>query len=212
MHIEFLVEEPSAEVALRGFLPRILPARVSFAIRVFQGKQDLIKQLPKRLRAYPTWLPQNYGPNWYIVVLLDRDLADCHRLKDQLERIAAEKGLPTRTRPGTDGTYRVINRIVVEELESWFFGDRQALQRAFPQLKPNQLRGRSFTEPDAIRGGTWEKLARLLSRQYPRGMPKKEVAMLVSAHMTPSSNRSHSFQVFSQALTDLLVRHGIACE
>jgi len=49
MHFEFLVEEPSIEAALNNMLPYILPSSVTYAIRVFQGKQDLLKKLPVHL-------------------------------------------------------------------------------------------------------------------------------------------------------------------
>ena len=43
MHIEFLLEERSAEVALNFILPKILPDDVSFYLHVFEGKPDLLK-------------------------------------------------------------------------------------------------------------------------------------------------------------------------
>jgi hypothetical protein len=52
MHIEFLVEEPSMEVALQQLLPRILPAETTHRVLTFQGKKDLLAQLPVRLRGY----------------------------------------------------------------------------------------------------------------------------------------------------------------
>jgi len=56
-HIEFLVEEPSAEAALRGLVPQIIGDALSYGIRVFQGKPDLLSQLPDRLKGYRRWLP-----------------------------------------------------------------------------------------------------------------------------------------------------------
>ena len=41
-HVEFLVEEDSAEALLKGLLPKLLPAGVSFAIHPFQGKRELL--------------------------------------------------------------------------------------------------------------------------------------------------------------------------
>lgn len=51
-HLEVLVEEPSAEEALRRMLPRILGNGVSFQVHGFAGKPDLRRKLPQRLRAY----------------------------------------------------------------------------------------------------------------------------------------------------------------
>ena len=44
MHIEFLVEEPSAEAALKNLVPKISGQDVSFMIHPHQGKQDLLAE------------------------------------------------------------------------------------------------------------------------------------------------------------------------
>ena len=90
-HVEVLVEEPSMEAALRALLPRLL-GEVSFEVYLHQGKQDLLKRLPDRLRGYAKWLP----PSYRVVVVVDRDNEDCRKLKTQLETMAAEAGLVTR--------------------------------------------------------------------------------------------------------------------
>jgi len=46
MHVEVLVEEPSAEAALRNLLPAILSSQASFQIFRHNGKQDLLSRLP----------------------------------------------------------------------------------------------------------------------------------------------------------------------
>ena len=46
MHVEFLLEEPSAEAALTAILPKILVDDVTFGFHVFEGKQDLLKKFP----------------------------------------------------------------------------------------------------------------------------------------------------------------------
>jgi hypothetical protein len=60
--------------------------------------------------------------------------------------------------------------------------------------------------PDAIAGGTWEALERLLRRlnYFPEGLPKIAVARKVSEHMDPERNRSKSFQVFRDGLLVLV--------
>ncbi|WP_008313064.1 hypothetical protein [Leptolyngbya sp. PCC 6406] len=80
-HLEVLVEEYSAEVALYNLLPKVLPEGVDFKIRSFQGKADLIKKLPQRLKGYRSWIPSD----WRILVLCDRDQEDCRELKRKLE-------------------------------------------------------------------------------------------------------------------------------
>jgi hypothetical protein len=91
MHVEILVEEPSAEAALRVLVPRILGSQTSFQVRVFQGRPDLLAKLPSRLRAYRHWLPGD----WRIVILLDTDGRDCSQEKGRLEEMARSAGFRT---------------------------------------------------------------------------------------------------------------------
>ncbi len=56
MHLEFLVEEASAEAALNNIIPKILGEDISFLIHPYQGKDDLLDKLPKRLRGYKKWI------------------------------------------------------------------------------------------------------------------------------------------------------------
>ena len=198
MHIEVLVEELSAEAALSNLLPFVLEGKATFRIHVYPGKRGLLRRLPNRLKGYKRWLPQG----WYVFVLVDEDRKDCHELKAQLEQAALSAGLATKSSPDHDGTFRVVNRLVIEELEAWFFGDVEALRQAYPKLPANLGQKAKYRNPDAISGGTWEALERLLQRAgyYGGGMPKVEVAESVSRNMTPARNRSGSFQVFCEGL------------
>lgn len=198
--IDFIVEEPSMEAFLRVVLPMIL-GRIQFKIRRFQNKDQLLKHLPSRLQGYAQWIPSSHK----IVVLVDRDNEDCEKLKAQLEQMAFNAGLATRNQP-TDGQFTVINRIVIEELESWYFGDWQAVQKAYPgvsQFIPQQPR---YQDPDAIQGGTWEHFGRVLLRAgyYKSGLRKIEAAQSIGPYIDPENNRSHSFQCFRDALRELV--------
>lgn len=196
MHIEFLLEEPSAEAALKAILPKILVDDVSFHFHVFEGKPDLLKQLPLRLKGYRQWIPDS----WRIFVLIDEDRQDCQKLKARLERAAREAGFSTKSHPNSKGEFRIVNRLAVEELEAWFFGDVEALRKAYPGVSKTFHRGAKYRDPDAITGGTWEALGRLLKRDYPNFLPKRVVAQKIAPHMEPSRNRSRSFQVFVEGL------------
>ena len=66
----FFLEEPSAAAMLKHLLPRLLPNHVTLRFIILQGKQDLEKQLIKRLRGWRT-------PNTKFVVMRDQDAADC---------------------------------------------------------------------------------------------------------------------------------------
>lgn len=202
MHIEFLVEEESAEAFLNGFLPRALGEDVSFRVHVFQGKPDLLDKLPARLRGYRGWLP----PDWRLVVLADEDRQDCTQLKAKLEQAAVEAGFVTKTSARSAGRFTVLNRIAIEEIEAWYFGDVPALSEAFPGVPPSLDRKEKYRDPDAIRGGTWETLERVLRRAgyYAGGLAKSDLARRVAPRLEIERNRSRSFRHFVAGLRALM--------
>ncbi len=202
MHTEFLVEELSAEAALQNLVPKILGFDVTFRIHTHQGKPDLIKKLPDRLVGYKHWLPDD----WNIVVLIDLDSANCVDSKNQLEEIASNAGFITKSAAGQGRRFQVLNRLAIEELEAWFFGDVPALVAAYPRIPTNLGNRSGYRDPDAIRGGTCEALSRVLKANgYHRGgLPKVAAARNISLHMDPLCNRSKSFQVFRDGLLEIM--------
>lgn len=156
-HLEVIVEEPSTQSALQQLLPRIL-GPITFRIHAHQGKTDLLSMLPHRLQGYARFLRSNSR----ILVVVDRDDDDCTKLKARMEKAARGAGLPTRsTKPKA---WTVVNRIAVEEMEAWFFGDWNAVKAAYPRVLANADAKAKYRNPDAIRGGTWEALERLLQK------------------------------------------------
>ena len=130
--IVFLVEEYSMKVFLDGLVPRLFPD-LPFLCVPHEGKQDLEKSIPRKLRA---WLE----PGVQFVVLRDNDGGDCRTLKESLNQLAQ-----------TGGREDTLIRIVCQELESWYFGAPEALAEAFarPELRKLGERAR-FRDPDAI--------------------------------------------------------------
>lgn len=195
-HVEFIVEEPSMKCVLEGLLPRLL-GPVSFAVFGHQGKRDLLDKLEARLRgsAARNW------PGLRVVVVVDRDDDDCLALKRGLEQIAADAGLVTRSRAG-GGSFQVVTRIAIEELEAWYFGDWQAVCTVFPRLDNNFPKQARYRHPDAITGGTWEAFERLLRQRgyYKTGLRKMEAATTLVRHMDPRRNTSPSFRAFAEAV------------
>lgn len=196
-HLEVLVEEPSAEAALTWLLPKC--GIGSFAIHAFQGKTDLLRKLPSRLKGYK-WLP----PSHRLLVLVDRDDDDCVKLKGAIEGHAREAGFVTRSTAKGE-RWVVVNRVAVEELEAWFFGDWEAVRTAYSRLPATIPSKQAFRNPDAIRGGTWERLEEVLqaSGYYSTGLQKNDVARRVAEHMVPSRNTSASFRFFRLALEEI---------
>lgn len=198
-HLIFLVEEPSIEAFLLALLPRILPDGCTFEIHAFAGKTDMLRKLDSRLRGYSRFLPQH----WRILVVVDRDDDDCRGLKARLEASAAAARLQTRRT--ADGTqWQVVTRIAVEELESWYFGDWQAVCAAFERLPTNMIAKERFRAPDAIRGGTWEAFEQVLQRygHFRGGLRKIEAARAVARHIDVNRNTSPSFRHFYAAVRE----------
>jgi Domain of unknown function (DUF4276) len=193
MQLEVLVEEPSMATALDILIPRIVPDH-SFCVYQHQGKMDLLGNLKARLRSYAGM--QSHWPELRVVVVVDRDSEDCHDLKQKLvDACVAAK-------------CDALCRIAIEELEAWFFGDIDALRVAYPAVSPNLANKAPYRDPDAITGGTWEALERVLQRagHYPTGMPKVEVARRIAQHMSPEANRSKSFQIFRDGLRSIVAQ------
>lgn len=193
-----LVEEPSMEATLEHLLPKLMND-VDFEVRRFQCKDDLLKNLPDRLRGYSTWLPEN----WAILILVDRDDDECTVLKQTLEDMAARAGLISKTRAGNGNRFQVVNRIAIEELEAWFFGDWQAVRLAYPRVSATIPQKSKYRDPDAILGGTWEALERVLKTAgyFKTGLRKMECARTVAQRMEPSRNTSQSFRAFVGAVS-----------
>jgi hypothetical protein len=199
-HVELLVEEASMEAALEQLLPRML-SRATFRIHAHQGKPDLLRQLPQRLRGYRSWIP----PTWRIVVIVDRDEDDCRRLKRRLEQIGRAAGLTTRSEAKDTASYVLVNRIAIAELEAWYFGDWEAVRAAYPKAPAGIPSKAAYRTPDAIRGGTHEALLHVLKQgnYFRNGLRKIEAARAIAAHMVPSRNTSPSFGCLRDALRDL---------
>ncbi|MEI6457241.1 MAG: hypothetical protein WCO93_13200, partial [bacterium] len=109
----FLVEELSAEAALLNIVPKILGASASFEIHPYQCKDDLLSKLPRVMRGYAKWLPDD----WRIMVLVDEDRSDCDALKERMELAADAARLVTRTMAGSSNRhakFQVLNRISIE--------------------------------------------------------------------------------------------------
>lgn len=198
-HLEILVEEPSMEAFLRELLPRMLGPGVSFQIYPYQCKDDLLDKLPSRLRGYASWLPVTSR----IVVIVDRDDDDCSDLKKKMEKMARDAGLHTRT-SAADKNWQVVNRVAIEELEAWYFGDWEAVREVYPRVGANIPKKESYREPDGILGGTWEAFERVLQKAgyFKNGLRKMEAAREIGKRVDPQRNRSRSFKVFRDAILE----------
>lgn len=197
-HVEVLVEEPSMAEALRILLPKVVGG-LSFEIHPHQSKHDLLARLPGKLRGYARWIPATFR----IVVVVDRDDDDCHERKARLEKLAA--GAQLATRSTAKPTYVVVNRLAIEELEAWYFGDWKAVRTAYPKAEATVPAKAKYRAPDNIQGGTWEAFEHVLQEAgyFAGGLRKIEAARTVAEHMVPLRNTSPSFRALCAVLAEM---------
>ena len=198
-HIEFLVEDRSTKAFLDALLPRMLPEICTFNVHSHHGKRSLLKRMGDRLKGYEKWMPGEYR----IVILVDCDKEECEQLKKELEKLCLKAGLRSRRAVGGPD-WQIVTRIAVEELEAWYFGDWQAVCKAYPRVSPITCESASYRDPDAIKGGTWEAFERILGKHgyFKQGLSKVEAASAIGRHLDPARNRSRSFAVFLHALAE----------
>ena len=174
----FLLEERSAQALLEGLLPRILPPDVTPFYVVFEGKQDLEKQLEKRLRGWRR-------PDSIFLVLRDQDSGDCHQIKQKLATICVNAGKP-----------EAIVRIACRELESWYLGDLVAVEKALSIAGLSKhANAAKFRVPDRL-GNPSEELRKLTRGRYEKIAGSRAIGPLLNLE----KNLSRSFQVLLQAL------------
>lgn len=174
-----MVEEPSMATFLDGLLPRLMPALEGrFQCVPHRGKNDLVKGISKRIRAWRE-------PGVQFVVMQDQDNSNCISLKSHL-LIECEKS----------GRSDIMVRIVCRELEAWYLGEPEALQRAFPDHSSRILKELSkarYRNPDTVR-----RPSDVISKLIPE-FQKRSGAQRIAEHMS-LRNRSHSFRVFIKGL------------
>ncbi len=142
-------------------------------------------------------------PDCRIVIVMDCDQDDCKELKARLESICRQAGLESR-RAAMGADWQVVTRIVIEELEAWYFGDWSAVRTAYPKVSSNIPRRSICRDPDAIRGGTWEAFKKILRNHgyFKQGPAKADAAAAIGENFNPDLNKSHSFSVFRDAIVE----------
>lgn len=176
----FLLEETSIVELLKTIVPSLVPEQVQCRYIPHEGKSDLEKSIPRKLRAWNT-------PGVQFVVVRDKDQGDCHTVKDRLIELCNQG-----RRPNT------LIRIVCHHVESWYLGDLAAVERAFVLKGIAQRQDQQkFREPDSLSNA--EQELRRLVPQYQKIAGSREIA----PHLDIDNNRSHSFGVFLSGVRGL---------
>ena len=175
----FLVEEPSMKALLEGLIPRLFP-NLQFACIAHEGKYDLEKSIPRKLRAWRE-------PGVSFVVVQDNDNGDCQALKDKIVQLCKDGG--------KDDT---LVRIVCQELEAWYIGDPDAMALAFANEKLRDIGNQSrYRVPDTL-----PKPSEDLRRLVP-GFQKSAGARSMANYLTLAGNKSTSFVAFIRGIARL---------
>lgn len=176
--IVFLLEEYSMKVLLDGLLPRLFPD-LPFLCVPHEGKQDLEKSVPRKLRGWKE-------PGVRFCVILDNDGADCRELKRRLVELC-QKG----------GREDTLVRIACQELEAWYFGAPDELAAAFGRDELRRIAARArFRDPDAV-----VQPAATLAELVPEFQKVSGARNL--ARRLPRENSSRSFQVLMAGIDGL---------
>lgn len=164
---------------LNGLLPRLYPD-LAFQFLVFEGKNDLEKNIPRKLRA-------GWPPGVRFVVLRDRDGADCVQVKQRLLQSCQ-----------TAGRGDTLVRIVCQELEAWYLGEPEALAEASGNERLRRIGHKAgFRDPDAV-----QKPSKALKKLVPE-FQKGSGARMMANFLSRERNRSKSFQVLLSGLDRL---------
>lgn len=178
--IVFLLEEASMREVLEVILPKILPSDVGFLTIPHQGKQDLEKSIPRKLKGWNV-------PGDRFVVVRDKDAGDCVVIKNNLREICELAGK-------TD----VLIRIVCHELEAWYLGDWRAVAEAYEKPTLADLQKKTiFRKPDNRVSPLTDILRKVPEYQKVSGSQK------IAPHLNLENNLSHSFQVFLSGVQKL---------
>lgn len=180
----FLLEEPSTKNVLERILPQLLPDHITYKCIPHQGKQDLTKSIPIKIKAF------QFSPATKFVIVHDQDSHDCIVLKAELLKLCQDAGKPD-----------TMIRIICHELESWFLGDLHAVEKAYELTLDSLSRKQTqkkFRNPDLLNNAKQE-LRKLVPAYYP-GTHSKAIAPYLSL----DTNKSHSFQVFCLGISKII--------
>ncbi|MBD3805793.1 DUF4276 family protein [Sulfuricurvum sp.] len=183
MTLVFFLEEPSAKAMLEGIIPRIVDSSVTVKYITFDGKQDLDKQIEKKIK------------NWIIkdtkfIIIRDKDSGNCLVIKNNLERKCQNAGRDD-----------VLIRIACHELESWYLGDLQAVEKGLGVGGLSKLQEKQkYRDPDIL-GNASEELVRLSKQTYQKKAGSRAIAPFLNLD---GRNKSYSFNLLVDGIRDII--------
>ncbi len=175
--IEILVEEPSMKEFLTILLPKVIdkPWKLNenYFIRSFEGKNDLQKNIPSKVKVLSNWTREAVG----IVIMQDQDSSNCKVLKNKLLDICNQNGNCPK-----------LVRIVCRELESWYIGDFEAVNKAYPRFKYQSfIKTAKYRIPDICNASN--EIKKIIPEFQKVGGAKK-----IAPFINIENNKSESFR------------------
>jgi hypothetical protein len=189
--IVFFLEELSAKVFFEGLIKTnftIDPQKTIIRYSVYEGKQDLEKNLEKRLKNWQM-------PDTTFVIMRDQDSGDCKVIKDILRTKCVNAGKPES-----------IIRIACHELESFFLGDLPAVGKGLNLANISRYQNqKKYREPDRLETPSKELESLIQDKEKKRkNYLKVEGSRRITPCMDPLNNKSHSFKVLYKTLTEII--------
>jgi len=176
----FLLEEQSMKEVLTVLLPKIIPETFTFQCVHHNGKSALRKSIPIKTKGWRE-------PDVQFVIVHDKDSPDCKKLKEDIYNLI---DITRRT--------NTLIRIVCTELESWFLGDLNAVEKGYcTKLSVHKTRA-LFRNPDTISNAKQE-----LKKLVPTYQPISG-SIAIAKFMDITKNNSQSFNVFVSGIKKLV--------
>ncbi|MBL0508517.1 DUF4276 family protein [Aeromonas caviae] len=170
----FMLEEPSAKAMLESVLPRFLDDTITTRIFYFEGKQDLEKNVVRKIQLY-----QN--PNARFIVIRDQDSQpNCMVTKNKLLDLCKKTGK----------SHHCLVRIACRELETIYLADLQAVEKGLDIKNINKLQEtKKFRSPDQLENPKKE-LKVLTNNKYQNISGSREIGK----HLDLNNTRSPTFK------------------
>jgi hypothetical protein len=183
MNLVCLLEEESAKAMLEGVFQKILPHSVVPFFIVFEGKQDLEQQMTLKIRRWNR-------PDSVFLVMRDQDAGNCKTIKSKLAQLCRQTGKYDRT----------LIRIACHELESFYFGDLNAVEKGLRRPNISRLANKAkYRIPDGIINPCAE-LEKLTNGQYQHISGSRAIA----PHLKINGNTSKSFNILIKGVQTLI--------
>lgn len=175
----FLLEEPSAKIFLSIIISKLVnPYPVKYI--VFDGKQDLEKNVYRKLKAY-------CNPNAVFLILRDQDSGNCCVIKNRL----MDECL-------SSGKNNFLVRIACHELETFYLADLQAVEKAYCKPVVKFQNTKKYRIPDFLENPKYE--LKKICPEY----REIEGARRITPYMDITNIRSSSFKNLIQGIQKLI--------